>query len=239
MQSELVFLKDSYLKEIETVVLEKGENWVSVEKTIFYPEGGGQPSDSGKIEWNGNSSIVKEVKKEGGVIKHFLEGEIPKKNSKVKLILDWEKRFRLMRMHSAQHLLSGIILDKFGASTVGNQIHEDYSRMDFHPIRFTEEMIKKVEEEFNKAVKEEKEIKIYFTSREGVLKGIDEKRRRLFDSLPEFIKEIRVVEIVDWDKCPCAGTHVGNTREIGLIKIIKRETKGNERDRIVFELENE
>jgi misacylated tRNA(Ala) deacylase len=238
MKTELVYLKDCYLKEIEAEVIDsnKEEKWVELDKTVFYYESGGQPSDKGKLEFNGKESKVKEVKKRDGKILHFLEGEIPEKGIQVKLILDWGLRYKYMRMHSAQHLLSALILNKFGASTVGNQIGFEKSRMDFHPIRFTEEMLRELEEEFKEITEKNLPISISFKPRETVLNEVDEKRRVLFSRLPETIKEIRVIEIEGIDKCPCGGTHVKNTKEIGKIKIIKRENKGKERDRIVFEL---
>lgn len=238
MNTELVYLQDCYAKEIEAKVVESNpeEKWVELDKTIFYYESGGQPSDKGKITWNGKTYEVKEVKKRDGKILHFLEGEVPEKKTEVKLILNWDLRFKFMRMHSAQHLLSALILDKHGASTVGNQIGEKQSRMDFHPIRFDEKMLKEFEKEFNEIVDKELPITISFKDRKTVLEEVDEKRRVLFSRLPEAIQEIRVIEIEGIDKCPCGGTHVKNTKEIGKIKITKRENKGKERDRITFEL---
>jgi misacylated tRNA(Ala) deacylase len=237
MGIELIYMKDSYLKELAAKVVSVGENWVEVNKTIFYPLGGGQESDTGKILFNGKESRVKEVRKDSGIVKHFLEGEIPEKGTEVKLVLDWNRRYKIMRMHSAQHLLSALVLDLFKASTVGNQIHEDRSRMDFHPIKFSEEMLKELKEKFDSIVSEGKEIKIYETTREKVLEEVDEARRRLFSRVPERVKVIRVVDIPGIDKCPCAGTHVKNTKEIGKINILKTENKGKERERIDFALE--
>jgi len=240
MQTELLYLKDCYLKEFEAKVLDSNseQKWIELDKTAFYPESGGQPSDKGKIEFQGKSSEVKEVKKRDGKILHFLEGEIPEKDTEIKAVLDWNLRFKYMRMHSAQHLLSALILDQFGASTVGNQIGEAKSRMDFFPIKFETETLKKLETEFNEIVEKALSIEISFKDRQTVLNEVDEKRRVLFSRLPEAIKEIRVIEIPGIDKCPCGGTHVKNTKEIGKIKILGRENKGKERDRVSFELES-
>ncbi len=238
MQTELLYLKDCYLKEFNAKVLDSNaeQKWIELNKTAFYPEAGGQPTDKGKIEFQGKDSKVVLVKKRDGKILHFLEGEIPEKGTEVKALLDWNLRFKYMKMHSAQHLLSALILDQFGASTVGNQIQEEKSRMDFYPIRFEEETLKKLETEFNEIVEKELPVEIQFKSRETVLEEVDEKRRVLFSRLPEAIKEIRVIEIPGIDKCPCGGTHVKNTKEIGKIKILGRENKGKERDRVSFTL---
>ncbi|MEW6295100.1 MAG: alanyl-tRNA editing protein [Candidatus Diapherotrites archaeon] len=238
MATKQLFLEDSYLKEAKAKVIEvnAGEKWIELDATIFYPEGGGQESDSGSIEFKRIKSRVKAAKKEAGRIKHFIEGLLPEKGAEVKLFLDWERRHSMMRMHSAQHLLSAIILDLYGASTAGNQIHEKVSRMDFHPIKFSQEMLEKLKQKFDEAVRQEKEIRIYWSTREKVLEEVEEKRRRLFASLPESVKDIRVVEIEDYDKCPCAGTHVKNTVEIGFIKILGKDSKGKDKERISFEL---
>ncbi len=238
METKLLYLNDCYLKETKAKVIESNpqEKWIKLDKTIFYPEGGGQPSDKGKTEWNEKESKVKEVKKRDRKILHFLEREVPEKNSEVKLVLDWGLRYKYMRMHSAQHLLSALILDKHGARTVGNQIGENSSRMDFHPIRFDEEILKDYEKKFNEIVEKAIPIEISFKDKKTVLSEVDEKRRVLFFRLPEAIQEIRVIEISGIDKCPCGGTHVSNTKEIGKIKILGRQNKGSQRDRITFEL---
>jgi len=240
MATKQLFLEDSYLKEAKAKVIDSNaqEKWIELDATIFYPEGGGQESDSGFIEFNGIKSRVKAAKKEAGRIKHFIEGQLPEKGFEVKLLLEWEKRYAMMRMHSAQHLLSALVLDLYGASTAGNQIHEKISRMDFHPIKFSQEMLEEIKKKFDEAVKEEKGIRIYLNTREKVLEEVEEKRRRLFASLPESVKDIRVVEIEGYDKCPCAGTHVKNTGEIGLIKILGKDSKGKDKERISFELLN-
>ncbi len=239
METELIFLKDCYTKELTGEVIEVNleEKWIILNKTIFYAESGGQPSDKGIIEFNGKKSKIKEVRKQNGRILHFIEGEIPEKGSEVKEILDWNLRYNYMKMHSAQHLLSALILDKYNASTVGNQIGKEKSRMDFHPLRSNEQMLKEMQDKFNEIIEQEIPITISFKERKTVLDEVDEKRRVLFSRLPEAIKEIRVIDIQGIDKCPCGGTHVKNTKEIGKIKILGRQNKGKQRDRISFELE--
>jgi misacylated tRNA(Ala) deacylase len=237
--TQALYLNDSYLKEANAKVVEVEGKRLELNETIFYPEGGGQETDTGWIEFNGKRVEVKRVKKEGNKIWHYIEGEVPAVGEEVKMVLNWKRRYNHMRMHSAQHILSAIVLDLFNASTVGNQIHEKQSRMDFHPIKFNEEMLAKVKERFDEVVEEKRPVKIYYTSREKVMQTVDEKRRKLFERLPSFITEIRIVEIEGVDVCPCAGTHVKNTSEIGKIKIVKKDNKGKERERLVFELEKD
>ena len=166
-----------------------------------------------------------------------IEGKIPAVGDIVLQKIDWERRYKIMRMHTAQHLLSSIVLDKWGAETAGNQIGEQVSRMDFLPIKFSEKMIKEIEKEFNEKVSQKIPVKIYITSREKMMQEVDEKRRTLFARMPESLKEVRVIEIVGMDKCPCGGTHISNTSEIGLIKITGRQSKGKETERLLFELQ--
>jgi misacylated tRNA(Ala) deacylase len=233
--TELLYMSDCYVKEFDASVSESGEGWVVLDKTAFYPEGGGQPTDTGVLKVGDKEVKVSKVKKDSGSIKHFVSVDIPT-GTAVHGVLDWEPRYARMRMHSAQHLLSAFILDEYAAETVGCQIHEDESRLDFHPLETSEELIAAMTERFNKAVDDGVDILIRNAPREQVLQEVDEARRRLFSRIPESVKDIRVIEIPQLDKCPCGGTHVANTREIGHITITKVENKGKGRRRFYFTL---
>lgn len=228
-------IDSNYIKEFDATVTKNKKNYITLDKTAFYPLGGGQPSDTGKITWNGKESEVKEVIKKGNTIKHIIEGEKPEVGTNLHAKIDWKKRCSHMKMHTAQHILSGIIFDEYNARTVGNQIHADYSRVDFKPARFTDEDLEKIKTKFNEMVSKNQPIKIYEEERESLEKRVDVERANL-DLLPKFIKKLRIVEIKDFDVCPCAGTHVKNTREIPEIDQIKRETKGKDIDRIIYSL---
>ncbi|MCK5016620.1 MAG: alanyl-tRNA editing protein [Candidatus Peribacteraceae bacterium] len=234
MKTEMLFMKDCYLKEFEGKVIERGEddrgNFVVLDKTIFYPTGGGQPGDRGTL----NGIIITAVIKEKGIVKHYTESAIEDNDIKGKL--DWERRHEFMRMHTAQHLLSAIVLDKWGSSTAGNQIDKGSSRIDFRPLEPVEDFKEIMTKEFNGWVDKEAPVNIYFSTREAVMNSIDEKRRTLFARIPEFIKDIRVVEIEGIDKVPCGGTHVANTEELGHIVITKVKNKGSKTYRVRFEL---
>lgn len=232
--TELLFMKDCYIKEFEAKVLKRRENYVVLDRTAFYPLGGGQPGDKGKLSDSLGSSNVINVVKDQGEVRHFLDKMIDGEN--IHGVLDWSRRYAHMRMHSAQHLLSAIILDKYGAETAGNQIEANSSRIDFNPLNPNEEMLDYLTKRFNDLVDKKIPINIHFTTRDVVLKTLDERRIRLFSRVPESVKTIRVVEIEGVDKVPCAGTHVKNTGEIGHIKITKTENKGKDTVRIRFEL---
>jgi len=237
--TKLLYMKNiegNYVKEFETVVTKDKKDYVCLDQTAFYPLGGGQPSDTGHLIWGDKQVKVKEVIKKGDTIKHITDGENPSEGTKIHAYIDWDTRYAHMKMHTAQHILSGIIFDDYNARTVGNQIHADYSRVDFHPVKFTEKDLEEIVVKFNQIVSKKLPIKIYEEERESLEKRVDAQRSNL-DLLPKFISKLRIVEIQDFDICPCAGTHVKNTSEIPPIKEIKRDTKGKDIDRVVYSLD--
>ncbi len=236
--TEILYMKDNdsnYIKEFEARVVKTKDNYVVLDKTAFYAIGGGQPSDTGLLRWNGGESKVIEVTKKG-IIKHHLEGGIPPDGTEVKGILDWDKRYGHMRMHTAQHIVSGVVFDEFGARTVGNQLYHDKARVDLHPIKLDEEDLTKIEKMANDIISQELEVSIYTETRAILLSSVDVERSNL-DLIPEHIENLRVVNVKDFDICPCAGTHVRNTKELGKVNIIKKDNKGKERVRITYVLE--
>lgn len=230
MKTELLYLEDCYKKEFTAKVIEQGEGFVVLDQTLFYPAGGGQPSDTGFID----SLKVTNVRKDDNKVVHFISGDINKKE--VKCEIDWDIRYKHMRMHTAQHVLSAIVLDRYGASTAGNQIGEGSSRIDFYPLKINSDILDSLKKEFDFVTDKKLNVKKYFSSRKEVLDSVEEKRRNLFARVPETVKNIRVVEIEGFDRCPCAGTHVDNTSEIGYINIVKVDNKGKDTVRVVFEL---
>jgi len=234
--TELLFLKNSYLKEFDAIVTQNNKGYLLLDKTAFYGRSGGQPGDTGVLKTEeGKEVIVLDTRKEKGELRHYVEKEIPV-GTKVHGIINWKKRYKLMRMHTSQHLLSAIILNKYGAETVGNQIHEDYSRVDFKPFKPTREMLEEIKKEFDKKVEEKKKVWFEEVSREEMLEKVDEKRRKLFEKLPSFIENVRIVFIDGVDVCPCAGTHVNNTSELGFIELIEVKNKGKDTTRIKYKL---
>ena len=236
-KTKKLWLSEDYIKEFDAVVIKNKKDYICLDQTAFYPLGGGQPSDTGVIKWDNKESLVKEVIKKGDSIKHIIKGEKPPVGTKIHAILDWDKRYKHMKMHTAQHIISGIIFDDYRARTVGNQIHAEYSRVDFHPANFTHEDLKIIENKFNKIISQNLQIKIYDEERESLEKRVDQQRANL-DMLPKFIKTLRIVEVESFDVCPCAGTHVRNTSEIPKIDRIKKETKGKDKTRIIYSLSN-
>lgn len=236
--SEILYMKDinsNYINEFDAIVTKNKKDYILLDKTAFYPLGGGQPSDTGKIFWDEKESLVKEVIKKGDIIKHIINGEKPPVGTKIHAEINWEKRYKHMKMHTAQHIISGIVFDNFNARTVGNQIHEEYSRVDFKPIKFTDKKLGLIEDTFNHIVEKKLPIKIYNEDRKTLEKKIDNQRANL-DLLPKSVLKLRIVEIKGFDICPCAGTHIKNTSELSKLKILKTESKGKDSERLVYTL---
>jgi len=233
--TEILYMKDiegNYIKEFDAKVLKKKDNYVVLDKSAFYPLGGGQPSDTGIIKWSGGESRVAEVQKKG-IIKHIISGELPEGD--VHAIIDWDKRYAHMKMHTAQHIISGVVYDLYKARTVGNQIHADHSRVDFYPISLSDENLKKIEEKSNEVIQRNSPVKIYEEERDSLEKRTDPLRSNL-DLIPSSIKNLRIVEIEGFDVCPCAGTHVRSTGELGTLEILRKENKGKDKERIIYTL---
>ena len=235
--TELLYMKDTesnYIREFEAKVLERGFDYVVLDRTAFYPLGGGQPSDTGYLEWPGGKAEVREVTKKEGIRHHLVQNPegIP---DKVKGVLNWDKRYAHMKMHTAQHIVSGVVYDLWKARTVGNQLYHDRSRIDFAPIKFSDEMIAQLESKVNEILATGASVEIRTENRTELEKNIDVQRANL-DLLPKSVQELRVVKVEEYDVCPCAGTHVRSLSEIGKIKVVKKENKGKDRERITYEL---
>ena len=235
--TEVLYMKDiesNYVREFDAKVVERGFDYVILDRTAFYPVGGGQPSDVGLLRWEGGEAQVREVTKKEGH-KHHLAQSPDIVPDEVKGVLDWDRRYAHMRMHTAQHVVSGVVYDLYRARTVGNQIYHDRSRIDFAPVTFTDDMIAEVQRVCNDIFAKGTPVEITTAQRDDLEKNIDAQRANL-DLLPKSVRELRVVTIGDFDVCPCAGTHVRSLSEIGALTITKRERKGKDRERITYEL---
>lgn len=237
----------NYVRSFDARVQKTLDGWALLDRTAFYAEGGGQPSDVGLLTWDGGEARVKHVSKKGAV-KHELEGDLPPQGAVVHGEIDWPLRFAHMRMHTSQHLLSGVMWKLRAARTAGNQIHADRSRVDFEPVKLQTSDLRDIEAEVNRILAANVPIRVYEEDRsvlETRLKGDGTGDRSLLNLVPQSVKRLRVVEIADpqgvlpeykgsVDLCPCAGTHVARTGEIGRMEILGRETKGADRERIEY-----
>lgn len=221
-----------YLREFDAKILERGPDFVVLDQTLFYAEGGGQPYDTGVLRWDGGEGKVLKVLKEKGTIRHVVDRMPP--GDEVHGIVDWDRRYKHMRMHTSQHVMSGLVFRIFGARTVGNQIHADYSRVDFQPANFTPEDLRRIEDECNRVAEGAVDVRIFEEDRVVVHNKVED--RSLLDLIPQSIRRLRIIQVGDADYCPCGGTHLRSTREIGRIHILEKRSKGKETDRITYEL---
>jgi misacylated tRNA(Ala) deacylase len=221
-----------YLREFDARVTERGPDFVILDRTAFYAEGGGQPTDTGLLRWPGGESKVLRVSKEKGIIRHVVDRLPP--GDEVRGVIDWDRRYAHMRYHTSQHLLSGLVWKVFAARTVGNQLYTDRARVDFQPAAFTPEDLRRIEEECNRAIEAAQDVRIFEEDRVAVDHKIGD--RSLLELIPQSIRRLRVIQVGTADYCPCGGTHVRNTSELGRVRISDRRSKGKETDRITYEL---
>ena len=236
--TEMLYMPDieaNYVSEFQARVIKRKKDYIMLDRSAFYPEGGGQPSDTGRVEWEGGSADVTFVQKKG-VVKHVIEGDPHSVPEEVTAFLDWDRRHAHMRMHTAQHLISAVVLELYGAHTVGNQLYADRSRIDFDRTRLTDDDMERVKVRFDELVDEAISVSVYEMDRKEMEERVKVGRAQL-DLLPASITRLRVVEIEGYDLCPCAGTHVRNLSELGHLVPLGRESKGAQKERVHFTLE--
>jgi len=231
MTDEL-FLKDSYTKEFEASVIKLEGREVILDRTAFYPGGGGQPPDKGSLGIGPIRSMIVDVRREGEEVVHVMDRTIPDTVRDLKGELDWERRFAHMRYHTALHVLSGVIWCHFDARVTGGQMRADRARMDFSfPGEWTVGVVCEIERLTNDALAEERPVRIYELEREEALANPDLIRTQV-NLVPERVRRIRIVEIQGLDTQADGGTHVANTREVGRIEITGHKSKGRHNKRI-------
>jgi misacylated tRNA(Ala) deacylase len=234
--TEELFLKDSYTREFEARVVALEGREVILDRTAFYPGGGGQPADKGSLGIGPVQASVVDARREGGNIVHVLNRAIPSTVRDLKGTLDWERRFAHMRYHTALHILSGVIWRSFGAKVTGGQMRADHARMDFSfPGEWTAEVVGDIEHLTNEALAEERPVRVYELPREEAIAKPDLIRTQV-NLVPERVRTIRIVEIEGLDTQADGGTHVANTREVGGMEITGHKSKGRQNKRIEFVL---
>ena len=231
-----LFLKDAYLTEFESPVVEISGREVVLDQTAFYPRGGGQPADKGALGVGPVKAAVVDVRREGGHIVHVLDKAIPDTVRDLKGELDWERRYAHMRYHTALHALSGVIWRSFGAKVTGGQMRADRARMDFSfPGEWTADVVGEIEHLVNEALAEGRPVRVYELPREEALENPDLIRTQS-NLVPERVKMVRIVEIEGTDTQADGGTHVANTEEVGEVEITAHKSKGRQNKRVEFVL---
>jgi len=234
--TEFVCLRDAYLKELETVVKEVREGcFILLEKTVFYAQGGGQPFDVGSIFRGSEEFKVVSVRKGEGGAMHQVERPGLNPGDPVRCVVDWKRRYRLMRMHTASHLLAALLNKELGVKITGNQLDVEKSRIDFNLDVFDRKQIEGFFVRANIVVERDALVKVYALPKREALKIPDV--IKLAGAFPPEVEELRIVEIEGVDIQADGGTHVKNLREVGKLIFLSAENKGKSNRRIYFNLD--
>ncbi len=239
-QTELLYQTDSYLQKFLAHVLAVQDGALVLDRTAFYPGGGGQPADRGTILWNAHSYPVIKLQKSGDQVLHYVESStlypVPPAEVDLHGLLDWEHRFKLMRTHTALHILCGVIWRDYGAQVTGGNMEPLAARMDFELEHMSANFAQEVEEKINAEVAAARDVRVRILPRQEAFEIPDLIRTKI-NLLPEGISSVRVVDIEGLDLQADGGTHVGNTREVGKIRVVKHESKGKINKRLRIELD--
>jgi misacylated tRNA(Ala) deacylase len=236
--TDLLFQTDSYVKEFQATVtaVNPDEGAVALDRTAFYPGGGGQPNDVGALLVGGRSLPVSKVKRQDELVWHWLAGELPAPGAAVTGQLDWERRYKLMRTHTALHVLCGVVWRDYGALVTGGNMEPLAGRMDFEFETLHGDLVKEIEERVNAEVAQGRDVRVKILPRAEAFQIPDLIRTKI-NLLPAGIAQVRTVEIVGLDLQADGGTHVANTREVGHVRVVDYKSKGriNKRIQIVVE----
>ncbi len=236
MTKEL-FLTDSHARMCLARVVElAGPLGVVLDQTVLYPQGGGQPNDTGKLLRNSEEFRVTGVKRMDGKIVHFADKAGLSVGDVVSVEVDWVRRYALMRMHTAAHVLARVLSLETGALISGNQLDTVQSRMDFSARDFDKEAWKSFEKKTNEVLARDLMVSVSFEKFEEAMKRPE--LFRLKNVLPKNLSVLRIVSIGDFDSQADGGTHVARTSEVGRISILKMENKGAQNRRIYWTLES-
>ena len=236
--TDLLFHKDSYLQSTNATVIKIVEdNGIVLDRTGFYPGGGGQPHDLGVISIGNQDVAVTKVQNVKGEVIHWVEDNHGiTTGQSVTAEIDWDRRYTLMRTHTALHILCGVVWRDYKAQVTGGDMQPGTARMDFEFEYMTAEFAEQIEDTINREVNDNRTIEVNFLTREQANQVPDLIRTKI-NLLPEAISEIRTIDISGLDLQADGGTHVKNTSEVGFIKVTGHESKGriNKRLRIALD----
>jgi len=242
--TELLYQTDSYLREFDATVVavDAAGGRVALDRTAFYPGGGGQPGDLGTQTFRVSETLkvsgVTQVKKEGELVWHWLNGGLPAEGQAVTGSIDWPRRYALMRTHTAMHILCGVVWRDYGASVTGGNMDPLLGRMDFEFATLRAELVGEIEAKCNAEIAVARDVRVKILPRDAAFQIPDLIRTKI-NLLPPGILEVRTVEIVGLDLQADGGTHVANTREVGRIKVTDYKSKGAINKRIYVEVGDE
>jgi misacylated tRNA(Ala) deacylase len=239
--TDLLYQTDSYLQSFEAVVaaLDQENHGVVLDRTAFYPGGGGQPADQGTLTVADQTYTVKRARYINGQPVHLIDNDIslPVVGATVTGQIDWDRRYRLMRTHTAMHILCGTVFRDYGALVTGGDMDPLKGRMDFEFESMHKELVEAIEEAINSEMAKDYPIAVRILPREEAFQIPDLIRTKI-NLLPEHIQHVRVVEIVGLDLQADGGTHVHTTSEVGTIHVTDYKSKGKINKRIYIELDS-
>lgn len=234
--TETVYAVDAYVRTFEAVVTEHLEGGVLLDRTAFYPGGGGQPCDVGVLSGEQTQWRVTQVKNVAGRPVHFIQGELPPLGQHVTGHLDWDRRYQLMRTHTALHILCGVVWRDYGAQVTGGNMDPLQGRMDFEFATLRRELVAEIEAAVNREVATGRPVVVRTLPRDEAFQIPDLIRTKI-NLLPAGIPFVRTVELVGLDLQADGGTHVSNTSEVGRVRVVDYKSKGAINKRIYIELE--
>lgn len=231
MSTVLLYLDDAYRRSARSAVVAVDGARVALDRTVFYPTGGGQPHDTGTLRWPGGEARVVDVRRQGAEVWHTVEDDAPAVGTAVEGTLDWERRHRLMRTHTALHILCGVIWNEWGVPVTGGNMEPLSARMDFELDPTPEGFGTRVEALVAAEIAADRPVEVSTIPRsEAVLDG--SLIRTKVNLVPESVRDIRVVDIVGLDRQADGGTHVRSTGEVGGVRVVKTESKGKGNKRV-------
>jgi len=248
--TDLLCLRDAYVRSFEATVVEVDPvgRAITLDRTAFYPGGGGQPADTGALTAfaNAGSWRVAEVRRDGGFVRHILDARedaddpLPPIGDRVRGEVDWPTRYRLMRTHTALHVLCGVVFRDYGALVTGGNMGPDKARMDFEmdSTEFTPARVAEIERRANEELAAGRDVRVRVLPRAEAFRIPDLIRTKV-NLLPEGIAEVRTVEVVGLDLQADGGTHVANTREVGGLRVVGTRSKGKSNKRLEIVLTDE
>ena len=238
--TELLYQTDAYHKEFDATITSVDEEAraVTLDRSTFYPGGGGQPCDFGKLIINGMEYTVIKVKKQGEDVLHFISGQesLPMAGASVRGVIDWDRRYKLMRTHTALHILCGTVFRDYGALVTGGDMEPLAGRMDFEFERMQAGLVHDIEAGVNLEIANTRDLRVKILPRDEAFQIPDLIRTKI-NLLPEGITKIRTVEIVGLDLQADGGTHVLNTSEVGRVRVVDYKSKGAINKRIYIAIE--
>ena len=225
--TDRIYSTDAYAKAMDATVLEvdADDARVLLDRTVFYPGGGGQPPDTGTLVIGDDRLAVTHVAQDGSGVWHWLDGGLPPRSTGVRGEVDWERRYRLMRTHTAMHALCGVVWERFQSPVTGGNMNPGEGRLDFELPDWDPENKLPLEAALNDALQRALPVEVSFLPREEADKDPSLIRTKV-NLLPSGLREVRVIDIVGLDRQADGGTHVASTSEVGPVRIAKIESKG-------------